>query len=83
MPHKFKVIIEQDENGVYIPVCPELKGCHSQGDTIEEAIEHIKEAIELCLEDDQAFGEPIPEGSLDGEIEIDVEIKSSKITGSR
>jgi len=40
-----------DEDGAYIVSCPQLKGCHSYGETIEEAMENIKEAIELCLED--------------------------------
>lgn len=43
------VIIEKDENG-YFAYCPQLKGCHSQGDTFEEAMENIREAIELYLE---------------------------------
>jgi predicted RNase H-like HicB family nuclease len=43
---KFKVVIEEDlEDGRYIVHCPALKGCWSQGDTIEEALENIKEAI--------------------------------------
>ncbi len=47
----YKVILEKDPkcgNGV---VCPSFQGCYSQGDTIEEALENIKEAIELCIED--------------------------------
>ncbi len=44
------IIIEMDEDGVYIVSCPQLKGCHSYGETIEEAMENIKEAIDLCLE---------------------------------
>jgi len=40
-----------DEDGVYIVSCPQLKGCYSYGETIEEAMENIKEDIELCLED--------------------------------
>jgi len=40
-----------DEDGAYIVICPQLKGCHSYGETIEEALNNIKEAIELCLED--------------------------------
>jgi len=44
------IIIEMDEDGVYIVSCPQLKGCHSYGESIEEAMENIKEAIELCLE---------------------------------
>lgn len=46
---KVSVVIEKDENGFYA-WCPELKGCQSQGDTLEEAIANIKEAIELYLE---------------------------------
>ena len=56
----FKVLIEPDETGGYVVSCPSLSGCFSQGDTIEEAIENIKEAIELCLEDMKEHGEPIP-----------------------
>jgi predicted RNase H-like HicB family nuclease len=43
------VIIEKDEHGFYA-WCPELKGCQSQGDSLEEAISNIKEAIELYLD---------------------------------
>jgi len=47
---KFKVILEEAEEGGYIVSCPALPGCHSQGETIEEALENIKEAIIGCLE---------------------------------
>ncbi|MFQ6054720.1 MAG: type II toxin-antitoxin system HicB family antitoxin [Methanosarcinales archaeon] len=51
---KFKVVIKEDlEDGGYNVSCPALPGCHSQGDTIEEAIENIKEAIELYLEPEE------------------------------
>ncbi len=46
---KVNIIIEKDENGYYA-FCPELKGCHSQGDTLEDVLENIKEAIELYVE---------------------------------
>jgi len=49
--YDFKVLLEPDETGGYAVSCPALPGCHSQGDTIEEALSNIKEAIELCLED--------------------------------
>ena len=49
MTYKLSAIIEQDEHGYYA-YCPELKGCHTQGDSIEEAIENLKEAAELYLE---------------------------------
>ena len=48
-PLKVNVVIEKDKNG-YFAFCPELKGCHTQGDTLEEVLENIKEAIELYLE---------------------------------
>ena len=46
---KVSVVIEQDENGCYA-WCPELKGCQSQGKTIEETLANVREAIELFLE---------------------------------
>jgi len=46
---KVTVIIEKDEFGYYA-YCPELKGCHTQGDTLEEVLKNIKEAVELYLE---------------------------------
>lgn len=50
MERKFHVLIEQDEDGGYIGKVPELKGCLSQGDTLDELMKNIREAIELCLE---------------------------------
>lgn len=46
----FRVIIEQDEDGYFVAEVPAIPGCYTQGDTYEEAIERIKEVIELCLE---------------------------------
>ncbi len=46
----FKVVLQQAEEGGYIVSCPALPGCHSQGDSMEEALENIKEAIAGCLE---------------------------------
>lgn len=47
---KFKVILREDPlDGGYIASCPALPGCHSQGETTEEAIENVKDAIEGCL----------------------------------
>lgn len=50
MSQIFHVIIEKDEDGVYVGKVLELKGCLSQGDTLDELIVNIREAIELCLE---------------------------------
>ena len=49
MARKASVIIEKEQGGFYA-WCPELRGCQSQGDSLEEAINNIKEAIELYLE---------------------------------
>ena len=46
----FNVTIDRDEDGVWIVECPAIPGCVSQGQTREEALENIKEAIALCLE---------------------------------
>jgi len=47
----FKVVLEEDEEvGGYIVSCPSLPGCLSQGETVDEALENIKEAIQACLE---------------------------------
>ena len=47
---KFKVVLEVAEEGGYIVSCPAILGCHSQGDSVEEALENIKEAITGCLD---------------------------------
>jgi len=47
--YKVSIVIEKDEHGYYA-YCPELEGCHSQGDTLEEVLANIKEAAELYLE---------------------------------
>ncbi|MBI5198156.1 MAG: type II toxin-antitoxin system HicB family antitoxin [Nitrospirae bacterium] len=48
MSYKVSVVIEKDENGFYA-YCPELEGCQTQGDSLEEVISNIKEAIELYI----------------------------------
>lgn len=45
------IIIETDEDGVFIVSCPQFKGCHTFGKTIDEALARIKEVIKLCMED--------------------------------
>ncbi|VXD19964.1 conserved hypothetical protein [Planktothrix serta PCC 8927] len=52
MPSKeFYVMIERDEDGLYIGEVPQLKACYSQGETIDELIQNIREVIEMCLEE--------------------------------
>jgi predicted RNase H-like HicB family nuclease len=45
------IIIETDEDGIFIVSCPQFKGCHTFGKTIDEALARIKELIELCMEE--------------------------------
>ncbi|MDW7731500.1 MAG: type II toxin-antitoxin system HicB family antitoxin [Methanolobus sp.] len=47
---EFTVVIEQDEDGIYVASVPELPGCHTQAQTLDELNQHIKEAIGLYLE---------------------------------
>ncbi|MEX0932978.1 MAG: type II toxin-antitoxin system HicB family antitoxin [Candidatus Pacearchaeota archaeon] len=54
----FTVLIEQDEDGIYIAKVPDISGCHTQGKNVAEVLERIKEAIELCLESDKEDIEP-------------------------
>jgi len=56
----FSIIIEADSDGYYVS-CPALQGCYSQGDTYEDAVTNIKDAIRLHVEDRLADGEEIPQ----------------------
>ena len=51
----FIVVIEKDEDGYYVAYVPELPGCHTQAKNLDELLERIKEAVELCLEVDGVF----------------------------
>ena len=57
---KYRVLIEQDEDGVFVAEVPSLPGCISQGMTRSEAVTNIQEAIEAYLESLRAHDEPIP-----------------------
>jgi predicted RNase H-like HicB family nuclease len=56
---KYRVLIEQDEDGMYVAEVPSLPGCISQGQTREKALENIKEAIAVYLESLEAHNEPV------------------------
>ena len=57
---RFTVILEKDEDGVYVATVPALPGCISDGNSVEEAMSNIKEAIGGFIEDMKADGETIP-----------------------
>jgi predicted RNase H-like HicB family nuclease len=56
---EFYVIIERDEDGIYIGEVPQLRACYSQGETIDELMLNMREVIEMCLEElsEQTFTE--------------------------
>lgn len=58
--YHFSIVIEQDKNGYFV-FCPEIQGCYSQGATYEEALENIRDAIRLHLEDRISAEEDLPE----------------------
>ena len=70
MKYKYRILIEKDENDIYIGSCPALQGCYSQGDTVDEALQNIKDAIQLHIEARQALGEPVPIEILIEEVEV-------------
>ena len=68
--YKFTVVIERDEDGMYVASVPLLQGCYTQGGTYEEAMENIKDAIKLHIEARREAGEVVPiAGITTGEFE--------------
>ena len=69
---KYRVLLEQDEDGVFIAEVPSLPGCISQGATRAKALKNIKEAVEVYLESLQAHNEPVPPSISEEVIEVSV-----------
>jgi predicted RNase H-like HicB family nuclease len=67
---RYRVYLEQDEDGVFVATCPSLPGCISQGRTRSEAQANIREAIELYLKSLRKHGEPVPPGIEEEVIEV-------------
>lgn len=57
----YTVILEMEPDGGFVVTVPALPGCTSQGDTRDEALTNIREAIELYIEDCRAAGDPVPQ----------------------
>ena len=57
--YRLSVVIEEDSDG-FCAYCPELQGCYAQGKTYEEALQNIRDAVRLHVEDRLTSGEPIP-----------------------
>jgi len=60
----YTIIFEKEEDGGYHVFCPALKGCHSQGDTYDEALTNIQDAIKIYLESLIAHNEIVPEEDI-------------------
>jgi len=69
---KYRVLIEQDEDGVFVAECPSLPGCLSQGRTRREALENIHEAIMGYLASLKKHDEPIPPSIEEEVVEVGI-----------
>lgn len=69
---KYRVLIEQDEDGIYVTEVPSLPGCISQGQTRTEALDNIKEAIAAYIESLEAHNEAIPPPISEEIVEVSV-----------
>jgi predicted RNase H-like HicB family nuclease len=67
---RYRVLIEQDEDGVFVAEVPSLPGCVSQGGTRDEALSNVREAIALYLESLEAHGDPVPPPITEEIIEV-------------
>lgn len=67
---KVRILIEQDEDGVFVAECPSLPGCVSQGKTRSEAIQNIQDAIRGYLESLKKHNEPIPPSIYEEIVEV-------------
>lgn len=67
---KYRVVIEQDEDGYFVAECPALPGCISQGKTREEALANIKDAMQGYLESLKKHGEPVPPPIFEEVVEV-------------
>jgi len=69
---KYRILITQDEDGIFIAECPALPGCISQGNSRNEAIVNIKDAVDGYLFSLKKHGEPIPPSITEEIIEVAV-----------
>ena len=67
---KYRIIIEQDEDGIFVSECPSLPGCISQGKTRQEAVKSIKDGINGYIESLKKHDEPIPPSIEEEVVEI-------------
>jgi len=68
---KYRVVIEQDEEGMFVAECPSLPGCISQGKSRAEAVANIRDAIQGYLASLKAHNEPTPPSMTEEVVEVD------------
>ncbi len=68
--YQFTAIVQRDEDGNYLAICPALQGCYTEGDTPEEAVEYLRDAILLHIEDRRARNEPVYEEVFSQQLDI-------------
>ena len=68
----YRILIEQDEEGMYVVECPSLPGCISQGRTRSEALANIQDAIKGYLESLKKHNEPIPPSIYEEIVEVEM-----------
>ncbi len=71
--YKLSIVVEKSKDNYYA-YCPELQGCYAQGDTYEEAVENIRDAIRLHIEDRLAEGEEVPQAEMTSIANIEVSV---------
>lgn len=69
---KYRVVIEQDEDGAFVAECPSLPGCVSQGSNRDEAIANVKDAIKGYLESLRKHDEAIPPSIWEETVEVNL-----------
>ena len=70
--YNLTVIIQKDEDGNFIAICPALQGCYTDGETLEDALDMIRDAIKLHIEARLENGEPIPVEVYSAQLQIAV-----------
>ncbi|MDI6799490.1 MAG: type II toxin-antitoxin system HicB family antitoxin [Actinomycetota bacterium] len=71
--YKISVVVERDSDG-YFAYSPELQGCYAQGETYEEALENIKDAIRLHIEDRLSAQEDIPSSEMVSLTQVEIAV---------
>ena len=71
--YRFSVVVETDQEG-YFAFCPELQGCYTQGASYEEALDNIRDAIRLHVEDRIEAGEEIPQAASVSLVSLEVAV---------